>query len=92
LLGLEFHSGNSLNITTTITVASFSFGLLIACRELFPLIGEGSPLLWNESALTFLSMHTFRLIAAVHVNKQRVFTLQFLTHSEYSKDEWKKLL
>ena len=30
----------------------------------------------------------FRLITAVHYNSQRVFTLRFLTHAEYSKAKW----
>jgi mRNA interferase HigB len=31
----------------------------------------------------------YRLIAAVHFNRQIVYTLRFLTHAEYSKDRWK---
>ena len=31
----------------------------------------------------------FRLIAAIHFNRQRIFTLRFLTHAEYSKNKWK---
>lgn len=31
----------------------------------------------------------FRLIAAVHFDRQRIFTLRFLTHAEYSKNRWK---
>jgi mRNA interferase HigB len=31
----------------------------------------------------------FRLITAIHYNSQRVFTLRFLTHAEYSKAKWK---
>jgi mRNA interferase HigB len=33
--------------------------------------------------------NTYRLIVAVHFNRQIVYTLRFLTHSEYSKDTWK---
>ena len=33
--------------------------------------------------------NTYRLIVAIHFNRQIVFTLRFLTHAEYSKDEWK---
>jgi hypothetical protein len=36
--------------------------------------------------------YAFRLITAVHDNTQRVFTLRFLTHAEYSQDKWKKEL
>ena len=31
----------------------------------------------------------YRLIAAVHFNRQIVYTLHFMTHAEYSKDRWK---
>ena len=31
----------------------------------------------------------FRLIAAVHFNTERVFTLRFLAHAEYNLDQWK---
>ena len=34
----------------------------------------------------------FRLITAIHHNTQRVFTLRFLTHAEYSKEQWKAKL
>jgi mRNA-degrading endonuclease HigB of HigAB toxin-antitoxin module len=33
-----------------------------------------------------------RLIVAIHYDKQRVYTLRFLTHAEYSKNHWKKEL
>ena len=31
----------------------------------------------------------YRLIVAMHFNRQIVYTLRFLTHAEYSKDRWK---
>ena len=34
----------------------------------------------------------YRLIAAVHFNRQIVYTLRFMTHAEYSKDRWKETL
>ena len=33
--------------------------------------------------------HRYRLITAIHYNSQRIYTLRFLTHAEYSKDRWK---
>lgn len=33
--------------------------------------------------------NTYRLIAAIHFDRQTVYTLRFLTHAEYSKDTWK---
>jgi mRNA interferase HigB len=34
----------------------------------------------------------FRLVVAIHYDKQRIYTLRFLTHAEYSKNHWKKEL
>ena len=34
----------------------------------------------------------YRLIAAVHYNTQIVYALLFMTHAEYDKDRWKKVL
>lgn len=33
--------------------------------------------------------NAFRLITAIHYNRQLVFVLRFMTHAEYSKDRWK---
>ena len=34
----------------------------------------------------------YRLIVAVHYNRQRVYILRFLRHAEYSKNLWKDSL
>lgn len=34
----------------------------------------------------------YRLIAAIHYNTQIVYALMFMTHAEYDKDKWKKVL
>lgn len=34
----------------------------------------------------------YRLITAIHYNRQVLYTLEFLTHAEYSKDRWKDTL
>lgn len=34
----------------------------------------------------------YRLIAAVHYNTQIVYAMLFMTHAEYDKDKWKKVL
>ena len=34
----------------------------------------------------------YRLIVAVHFDRQRVYILRFLTHAEYDKDRWKAKL
>ena len=39
-----------------------------------------------------ISGNNYRLIAAVHFNRQCVYVLRFLPHAEYSKNHWKKTL
>ena len=34
----------------------------------------------------------YRLIAAIHYNRQRVYVLRILRHAEYSKGAWKDTL
>ncbi len=34
----------------------------------------------------------YRLIAAIHFNRQRIYVLRLLRHAEYSKDHWKDRL
>ena len=34
----------------------------------------------------------YRLITAIHYNRQLVFTLKVLTHAEYDKGKWKDVL
>jgi mRNA interferase HigB len=34
----------------------------------------------------------YRLITAIHYNRQRVYVLRLLTHAEYSKNLWKDTL
>ncbi|MFC1975420.1 type II toxin-antitoxin system HigB family toxin [Chloroflexota bacterium] len=33
----------------------------------------------------------FRLIAAIHYNRHRVYIRQVLTHAEYNKGQWKEI-
>jgi mRNA interferase HigB len=47
----------------------------------------------GRTVLVFnLRRNDYRLIAAVHFNRQIVYTLRFMTHAEYSKDRWKNEL
>ena len=39
-----------------------------------------------------LGGNTFRLITAIHYDRQKVFILGFLSHAEYSKETWKDRL
>ena len=44
----------------------------------------------KKSVLVFnVCGNTYRLIVAMHFDRQTAYTLRFLTHSDYSKDLWK---
>jgi mRNA interferase HigB len=34
----------------------------------------------------------YRMVTAIHFNRQVIYTLLFMTHAEYSKDRWKETL
>ena len=34
--------------------------------------------------------NAYRLIVAMHFNRQTAYTLRFLTHAQYSTDQWKE--
>jgi mRNA-degrading endonuclease HigB of HigAB toxin-antitoxin module len=36
--------------------------------------------------------NSYRMIVAMHFNRQTAFTLRFLTHTEYSTEQWKNEL
>ena len=47
----------------------------------------------NRTATVFnIRGNRYRLITAIHYDRQRVFALSFLTHAEYDKDTWKDTL
>ena len=39
-----------------------------------------------------ISNNDFRLITAIHYNKQKVHVMRFLTHAEYDKNKWMEAL
>ena len=47
----------------------------------------------GRSVVVFnIAGNKYRLITAIHYNRQLVFTLMVLTHSRYSKKKWKDVL
>ena len=42
----------------------------------------------NRTVTVFNVTNDFRLITAIHYNRQEIFTMRFLTHAEYSKNKW----
>jgi len=47
----------------------------------------------GRSVVVFnIAGNKYRLITAIHYNRQLVFTLMVLTHAEYSENKWKRVL
>ena len=47
----------------------------------------------GRSVVVFnIAGNKYRLIAAIHYNRQLAFTLMVLTHAEYDKGKWKEVL
>lgn len=43
----------------------------------------------GRTVTVFNITNDFRLVTAIHYNRQEIFTLRFLTHADYGKDIWK---
>ncbi|HZV36712.1 MAG TPA: type II toxin-antitoxin system HigB family toxin [Verrucomicrobiae bacterium] len=76
----------------TKTVRSTNWTSLEAVRKFYPradMVRVSS----GKSVLVFdVCGNAYRLIVAIHFDRQRVYTLRFLTHAEYSKERWKSEL
>ena len=65
---------------------------LVDARRLYPAT-DSVKVRSGKSVLVFnVCGNDYRFIVAVHWDKQRVFTLRFLTHADYTKDFWKNEL
>ena len=73
-------------------VQEASWGSLADVRQTYPgadmvRVASGKPVIvFNVCG------NSYRLIVAVHFDRQTAYTLRFLTHAEYSKDQWKSQL
>jgi mRNA interferase HigB len=46
----------------------------------------------NRVTVFNIGGNKYRLITAIHYNRQIIYTLRLLTHSEYSRGKWKEQL
>lgn len=44
----------------------------------------------NNLTVFNINGNSFRLIVAIHYNRQKVFIRNILTHADYDKEKWKK--
>ena len=61
-------------------------------RRVYPHADPASVASGNTVTVFSIGGNKFRLIAAIHYNRERVYVLRILTHAEYSKDAWKETL
>jgi mRNA interferase HigB len=61
-------------------------------RTLFPKTDSVRVASGNDVYVFNIKGNTYRLIAAIHFNRGKVYILRFLTHADYDKDAWKKQL
>jgi mRNA interferase HigB len=74
------------------TVKAAAWRTLVDVRRSYP-DTDSVKVRSGRAVLIFnLRRNDYRLIAAVHFNRQISYTLRFMTHAEYSKDRWKDTL
>ena len=74
------------------TVKTAAWRNLVDVRQSYPDM-DAVKVRSGRTVLVFnIRRNDYRLIAAVHFNRQIVYTLRFMTHAEYSKDRWKETL
>ena len=65
---------------------------LIEVRRTYPATDSVKVASGRQVLVFNIRRNDFRLVAAVHFNRQLLYTLRFMTHAEYSKDRWKLTL
>jgi mRNA interferase HigB len=61
-------------------------------RRVYPHADKVTVASGNTLTVFNICGNKYRLIAAIHYNRQRVYVLRLLRHAEYSKDFWKDKL
>jgi mRNA interferase HigB len=69
-----------------------SWSSLAEVRSVFPhadqvTVGSGKPVVVFK-----IGGNKYRLVTAIHYNRQVLHVLLFMTHAEYSKNRWKDVL
>ena len=73
-------------------VRAAKFANFVALRQVYRSADQVQVASGRKVIVFNISGNNYRLIAAVHFNTQRVFALRFLSHAEYSKNQWKETL
>ena len=73
-------------------VQAMRWSSFAALRQTFPAADLVTVRSGRKVVVFNIGGNDFRLLCAVHFNTGMVFALRFLTHAEYSKDQWKNEL
>ncbi len=65
---------------------------LVDTRKTFPHADQAKVKSGRIVTIFNVGGNDFRLITAIHYDREKVFVLNFLTHAEYSKGAWKTRL
>jgi len=65
---------------------------LVETRKYFPHADE--VVVKSGSTVTVLNLggNNWRVLTAIHYNRQTIYILEILTHAEYSREKWKDRL
>jgi mRNA interferase HigB len=74
------------------TVRAATWRNLVDVRRSYPATDTVKVRSGRQVLVFNIRRNDYRLIVAVHFNRQIVYTLRFMTHAEYSKDRWKEAL
>lgn len=94
---LDDHAANHARARTSLRrwkerVLDSNWRNLVDTRRSFPHADEVIVASGKSVTVFNIGGNNYRLITAIHYDKQRVFVLGFLTHAEYDRDQWKQRL
>jgi mRNA interferase HigB len=73
-------------------VLSGTWQNLVETRRMFPHADQVKVKSGRTVTIFNVCGNDFRLITAIHYDRQKVFVLNFLTHAEYTRNTWKNRL
>lgn len=84
-------AAGALRVWATIT-AHAGWRNLAETRRDFPHADEGRVSSGRPVTVLNIRGNRYRLIVAIHYNREAVYVLRFLTHAQYDKGAWKRNL
>jgi mRNA interferase HigB len=75
-----------------VTVEAAEWGSIADVRRVYP-HADAVNVASGRSVIVFnVRGNRYRLITAIHFNRGKVYTLKFLSHAEYDRNQWKRQL